>query len=240
MKPPKIAMVLAAGLGKRMRPVTDTIPKPLVPVAGKPLIDWGLDSLAEAGVERAVVNVHYLADQVEAHLAGRKTPAITISDERDLLLESAGGIVKALPALGQEPFYIINSDTFWIERGKPNLAMLADCWNPERMDILLMLTAPERATGYTGRGDFTMDAAGRLARLAGRDVPALIYAGAAIINPAIFEGSVIEPGSLNIYFDRAIACGRLSGMVLDGHWLTVGTPEAISEAEATISAVVAA
>lgn len=240
VKRPETAMVLAAGLGKRMRPITDTIPKPLVPVAGKPLIDWGLDALAETGVQRAVVNVHHLADQVEAHLAGRKAPAITISDERDLLLESAGGIIKALPALGRDPFYIINSDTFWIEHGRSNLAMLAEQWDPARMDILLMLTAPEHATGYTGPGDFTMDATGRLERLAGRDVPALIYAGAAIVNPAIFEGAAVEPGSLNVYFNEAIGRGRLFGMVMEGHWLTVGTPEAIGEAEAAISAVMAA
>lgn len=236
---PSTAMVLAAGLGKRMRPITDTIPKPLVRVGGKPLIDWGLDALADAGVERAVVNVHYLADQVEHHLEGRENPVIVLSDERGILLESAGGIIKALPLIGAEPFFIVNADTFWIDDDQSNLRRLAEVWDAERMDILLMVTAPERATGYEGRGDFALDGAGRLTRLGPDDGSPFIYAGAAIVNPRIFDGAIVEPGSLNIYFNRAIATGRLYGMPMDGHWLTVGTPDAIGEAEAVIAALAA-
>ena len=151
---PKIAMVLAAGLGKRMRPITDTIPKPLVPVAGRTLLDWGLDSLAGAGVVKAVVNVHYFPEQIAAHVALRKAPKVVISDESGGLLDSAGGIVKALSELGTEPFYIINADTFWIDRGPPNLSRLALAWDPAKMDILLMLADPNSATGHTGSTDF--------------------------------------------------------------------------------------
>ncbi|PYE89096.1 nucleotidyltransferase family protein [Phyllobacterium leguminum] len=233
---PQTAMVLAAGLGKRMRPITDTIPKPLVSVSGKPLIDWGLDALAEAGVDTAVVNVHYLADKMEIHLAGRTTPRIVISDEREELLDSAGGVVKALSHLGSEAFYILNADTFWIEGGTPNLRHMASRWDAGRMDILLMLAAPQQATGHTGRGDFLMDGEGRLIRFSDNAGSPLIYAGAAIVHPRIFAGASGAPESLNRYFDRAIAEDRLYGMKMDGLWLTVGTPDAIGEAEAALAA----
>jgi N-acetyl-alpha-D-muramate 1-phosphate uridylyltransferase len=232
---PQIAMVLAAGLGKRMRPITDTMPKPLVPVAGKALIDWALDALAEAGVPAAVVNVHYLAGQMEAHLSRRASPRILVSDERAQLLDSAGGIVKALPHLGTEPFFILNADTFWIDGDTPNLRHLASHWDESRMDILLMVALPDQATGHTGRGDFIMDEEGRLARYKEGDDAPFIYAGAAILHPRIFAGASVEPQSLNRYFDRAIASGRLYGMRMDGLWLTVGTPEAIPEAEAVLA-----
>ena len=234
---PKTAMILAAGLGKRMRPITKTIPKPLVKVAGKPLIDWGLDAVAQVGVSTAIVNVHYLADQLEDYLRHRNDLKTVISDERDMLLDSAGGIVKALPILGTEPFFILNADTFWVgDEMTPNLSALAEVWDAERMDILLMTARFDQETGYEGKGDFVADERGRLQRA--RDVSGepVIYAGAGIIHPRIFAGA--EPGvsSLNRYFDEAIAAGRLYGMPMTGHWLTVGTPDAIGEAEAALTA----
>lgn len=231
---PAAAMVLAAGLGKRMRPITDTMPKPLVKIAGKALLDWGLDALADAGVGRAVVNVHYLPDQIAAHVAGRAAPKIVVSDESDALLDSAGGIVKALPELGAAPFYILNADTFWIDAGQASLARLALEWDAARMDILLMLAPLESATGHSGSTDFLLAADGRLAR-ADKDPHGLIYAGAAIVHPRIFEGAKAEPHSLNRYFDSAIAAGRLYGMAMQGRWITVGTPDAIAPAESAVS-----
>lgn len=236
---PKTAMVLAAGLGKRMRPITDTLPKPLVTVAGKSLLDWGLDALAAAGVEKAVVNVHYLPDQIVAHVAARGVPRVVVSDERDGLLDSAGGIVKALPLIGGEPFYVLNADTFWIDAGEPNLVRLALAWDAARMDILLMLSALETATGHSGGTDFLLAADGRLARAHG-DPAGVIYAGAAIVNPRIFADAPAGPLSLNRYFDTAIAAGRLYGMVMRGRWITVGTPDAIAPAEAAAARALAA
>lgn len=235
---PRNAMVLAAGLGKRMRPITDSMPKPLVPIAGRTLLDWGLDSLAEAGVESAVVNVHYLPRQIVDHVAGRRTPRIVISDESEALLDSAGGIVKALPQLGLEPFYIINADTFWIDAGISNLTRLALAWDGARMDILLMLAHLHAATGHSGGTDFLMAPEGTLRRAKG-DPAGLIYAGAAIVHPRIFEGAPATPHSLNAYFDKAIAAGRLFGMAMQGHWITVGTPDAIPDAEAAVAGALA-
>jgi MurNAc alpha-1-phosphate uridylyltransferase len=231
---PARAMVLAAGLGKRLRPITDLIPKPLVRIAGRTLLDWGLDSLAAAGVREAVVNVHYLPDQIVAHVATRRTPRILISDESDRLLDSAGGIVKALPLLGTDPFYILNADTFWIDHGTPGLTRLALAWDAARMDILLMLAALESVTGHDGGTDFLLGGDGRLVRAAG-DPAGLIYAGAAIVNPRIFAGAAVEKASLNRYFDAAIAAGRLHGVRLEGHWITVGTPDAIAPAEVAVA-----
>jgi len=237
MMRPRTAMVLAAGLGKRMAPITHTIPKPLIKVAGKRLIDWGLDALENAGVERAIVNAHYLADQLDAHLAKRKTPAILVSDERQELLDSAGGIINALPEIGTEPFYVLNADTFWVDGARPNLVLLAEGWDDARMDILLMIATKDQATGYDGRGDFNMGAEGRLRRLGAGETSPDIYAGAAIIHPRIFAGAPAGRASLNRYFDEAIAAGRLYGLRMDGVWLTVGTPGAIGEAEAAVARV---
>jgi MurNAc alpha-1-phosphate uridylyltransferase len=228
-------MVLAAGLGTRMRPLTEKTPKPLIEVGGKPLIDWGLDSLDRAGVGEAVVNIHHLPDRMRAHLAKRTAPHIVISDETDLLLESGGGIVKALPLLGPEPFLVLNADTFWVEDGAPNLPGLALAWDGTRMDILLMLAEMDRATGHSGRSDFLLGTDGRLAR-SGGDPAGLIYAGAAIVHPRIFAGAEAEPHSLNRYFDLTAAEGRLFGWRMRGCWITVGTPEAIPAAEAAVAA----
>ena len=235
---PTTAMVLAAGLGKRMRPITDTMPKPLVKVAGKTLLDWGLDSLEAAGVTRAVVNVHYLPEHIVAHVADRRAPKIVISDECEALLDSAGGIVKALPLLGTEPFYIINADTFWIDSGPPSLERLALAWDAARMDILLMLTDLDSATGHCVGTDFLVASDGALRRSKG-DPTGLIYAGAAIIHPRIFKNAPSGSHSLNVYFDKAIAAGRLFGMKMNGRWITVGTPDAIPAAEAAVAGALA-
>lgn len=226
------AFVLAAGLGTRMRPVTDTKPKPLVEVAGKPLLDHALDRAAEAGLTEAVVNVHWLAEQIEAHLARRTgAPRITVSDEREALLETGGGIRKALPLLGSAPFVVLNSDSFWLEGPAPNLSRLIAAWDGSRMDALLLVAPTTTSLGYEGAGDFVMEADGRLERRGERKVAPFIYAGVAILKPALFADSPEGAFSLNRLFDKAIASERLFGMRLDGQWLHVGTPEAIRAAE---------
>ena len=231
---PKRAMMLAAGLGKRMRPLTATTPKPLIEVAGRALMDHGLDRLEAAGVEEVVVNVHYLADLVEVHATRRRTPRVHVSDERGALLDTGGGIAKALPMLGDEPFFLVNSDSFWIEGLSPNLARLAGAWDEARMDGLLMLAATVPAVGYDGPGDFMLDADGRLSRRPASKIAPFAYSGAAILHPRLFEGAPEGRFSLNLLFDRAIEAGRLFGARMEGVWLHVGTPEAIREAEAAV------
>jgi MurNAc alpha-1-phosphate uridylyltransferase len=233
---PDRAMVLAAGLGTRMRPFNGHVPKPLVQVGGKALIDHVLDRLAEAGVERAVVNVHHLADQIEAHLRARKQPRIVISDERDGLLGTGGGVIKALPELGAAPFFHINSDTIWIDGVQPNLARLAAAFAPDRMDALLLLAPTATSIGYAGRGDFAMGTDGRLEARGERDVVPFVYAGAAILSPALFAGAPAGAFSLTTLFFRAAEAGRLHGLRLEGVWMHVGTPEAVAAAEAAILA----
>ena len=236
MAKPRHAMVLAAGLGERMRPITDRIPKPLVPVGGKPLIDHVLDKLAAAGVERAVVNVHHMADLIERHLAGRARPGIVISDERAKLLNTGGGVIKALGALGSEPFFHIKSDTLWIDGVTPNLDRLAARFDPAVMDALLLLAPTAHSIGYSGRGDFAMAPDGRLRRRGEREVAPFVYAGAALLAPALFSGAPEGAFPLTLLFDRAAEAGRLHGLRLEGVWMHVGTPEAIAEAEAAIVA----
>lgn len=233
---PQTAMVLAAGLGKRMRPITDHTPKPLVKVAGRTMLDQALDRLSEAGIGRAVVNVHHLADRIERHLAGRTQPAITISDERDILLETGGGVKRALPLLGDHPFLVLNSDSLWIEGPSHNLTRLFQAWDMERMDILLLLAATATSTGYEGAGDFLMDAQGIVTRRPQKKVAPFVYCGVGIFKPSLFQDTPDGPFSLNLLFDRAIEARRLYGLRLDGQWLHVGTPQAIAEAEAHIAA----
>ncbi|MGL4240497.1 MAG: nucleotidyltransferase family protein [Beijerinckiaceae bacterium] len=228
------AMVLAAGLGTRMRPLTDTLPKPLIKVAGRPLIDYILGYCREAGVGDAVVNVHYLADLMESHVRKIDAPRITISDEREKLLDSGGGVLKALPFLGSGPFYVLNADAIWVDGPRPSLARLAEHWNHDAMDVLLLLAHASSATGWGNRGDFAMDQDGRLRRPEKGEVTPFIYAGAGIWKPELFAGRP-EVFSLNRIFDEAIARGRLHGLLLDGTWMHVGTPEAIPEAEAAIA-----
>ena len=232
---PRNAMVLAAGLGTRMRPLTDAMPKPLVKVAGRALIDHVLDRLADAGVERAVVNVHHFAEQIERHLAARKKPRIAISDERGLLLGTGGGVVKALPLLGTEPFFHINSDTIWIDGATPNLARLAAAYEPAAMDALLLLAPATGSIGYAGRGDFARAPDGRLTARSGETAP-FVYAGAAILKPALFADAPAGEFPLTALFDRAAGQGRLHGLALDGRWMHVGSPDAIALAEAAIKA----
>jgi N-acetyl-alpha-D-muramate 1-phosphate uridylyltransferase len=232
------AMILAAGLGTRMRPITDKIPKPLVEVAGKPLIAYGLEALEKLGIHRIVVNVHYLAPLLTEWLSAWPGADIRISDETDELLDSGGGVVKALPVLGSDPFLVLNADTFWIEdpdAKRGNLALMVDRFDPESMDILLMTARLDQATGHTGAGDFTVDPAGRLVRYKGVGEP-VIYAGAIILHPRIFAGITEPKFSINRCFDDAASAGRLFGAPMKGHWLTVGTPEAIGEAESAMSA----
>jgi N-acetyl-alpha-D-muramate 1-phosphate uridylyltransferase len=229
-------MVLAAGLGVRMKPLTDRIPKPLVEVGGKPLIDHVLDRLADMGVAEVVVNVHYLADVLERHLAGRRAPKVIISDERGQVLETGGGVLKALPRLGPAPFFSVNSDTIWIDGVKPNLMRLAETFDAERMDALLLLAPTASSIGYAGRGDYAMAPDGRLSRRGERDVVPFVYSGAAIFAPALFAGAPQGAFSLTRLFDRAEETGRLHGLRLDGVWMHVGTPAAIAEAEAALVA----
>ena len=231
---PRTAMVLAAGLGTRMRPLTDTKPKPLIEVAGKPLLDHVLDRLADAGVERAVVNVHYLAEQIIMHTKSRTKPRVTISDERGLLLGTGGGVVKALAELGTAPFFHINSDTIWIDGVTPNLTRLTQAFDAATMDALLLLAPTTGSIGYAGRGDFAMAPDGRLNRRAEREVAPFVYAGAAILSPAMFKDAPRGEFSLTDLFDRAANVGRLHGLRLEGLWMHVGTPEAVGEAEAAI------
>lgn len=231
------AMVLAAGLGTRMRPLTDKRPKPLVEVCGRPLLDHVLDRLDQAGISQAVVNVHHHAGQIEDHVQARKRgPHITISDERDVLLETGGGVRRALPLLGDAPFLTINSDTIWVEGAQPNLERLIAGFDPERMDVLLLLAPAALCVGYDGPGDFAMDPAGRLTRRVERQLAPFVYAGAGIMKPELFENTPEGAFSLNRIFDRALEAERLFGVRLDGIWMHVGTPDAIALAEEAIDA----
>jgi MurNAc alpha-1-phosphate uridylyltransferase len=233
---PKSAIVLAAGLGTRMRPYNGHIPKPLVAVGGKSLIDYGLDRLADSGVERAVVNVHHLADAVEGHLAARRKPRIVISDERAALLGTGGGIAKALPELGDAPFFLVNSDTLWLDGVKPNFARLGEAFDAAAMDALLLLAPTTGAIGYSGRGDYMMLPDGRLRRRAEHEVVPFIYAGAAILAPALFADAPAGAFALTRLFDRAGENGRLFGLRIEGVWMHVGTPEAVAAAELALAA----
>lgn len=236
MKRPTTAMVMAAGLGKRMRPITDTLPKPLIEVAGKPLIDHMLERLAQAGVTKAVVNVHYLADLLEAHLRTVQAPRIVVSDERERLLDQGGGILKALPDLGPDPFFICNTDAFWLEGPRSNVDALARAWDPERMDVLLLVAPTVSSIGVDWAGDFTMDADGRLTKRREGCVAPFAYAGIGIFKPSLLADPPGEVFGLARYFFAAAAEGRLHGVRLDGLWLHVGTPQAVAEAERQVAA----
>lgn len=225
------AMVLAAGLGTRMRPLTDAMPKPLVPFLGKPLIDHVLDRLSESGIARAVVNVHYMADRIEAHLKGRTSPAIAISDERDTLLDTGGGVVRALPLLGDTPFLIHNSDSVWVEGVGSNIRRLVAAFDPERMDGLLLLALGAESLGYDGHGDFVMGPDGSLARRGERRESPFVFAGVSVAHPRLFDDAPEGAFSLNRLWDRAMARGRLFGLRLEGTWMHIGTPEAVADAE---------
>jgi MurNAc alpha-1-phosphate uridylyltransferase len=228
---PETAMVLAAGLGNRMRPLTDAVPKPLVRLGGRPLIDYVLDRIADAGVARAVVNVHYRAQQLIEHLATRTRPQIAISDESGQLLDTGGGVKKALPQLGQGGFLIHNSDSVWIEPAGSNLSRLFGAWRAEQMDCLMLLARVETSIGYEGAGDFLLDVEGRIARrLQGLSAP-FVFTGVSLAHPRLLAQTPDGKFSLNLPWDRAIAAGRAYGVVLEGTWMHVGDPMALAAAE---------
>jgi MurNAc alpha-1-phosphate uridylyltransferase len=228
---PTKAMVLAAGLGLRMRPLTDHMPKPMVPVAGQPLLDHVLEKLGYAGVTEAVVNVHYFPDQIIDHVAKRMRPRVIISDERDAVLGTGGGVVKALPLLGPNPFFLVNADTLWIDGVRPNLARLAETFDPAQMDILLLMAPTTSSIGYGGRGDYAMLPDGALRKRREHQVVPFVYAGAAIMSPSLFTEAPAGEFSLTKMFDRANEQERLFGLRLDGVWMHVGTPDAVQAAE---------
>ncbi|WP_242095192.1 MULTISPECIES: nucleotidyltransferase family protein [unclassified Sphingomonas] len=234
---PETAMVMAAGLGKRMRPLTATRPKPLVVVAGKPLIDHVFDRLRAAQVKRAVVNVHYLADALEAHVASQADGiAVAFSDERAALMETGGGLVKARALLGDAPVLVINSDNLWIDGPVDTLRLLASRWDDATMDALLLLVPYARAHNHKGQGDFNLAPDGRITgrRVAGRTAP-FVYSGVQIVHPRLIADWPEGPFSTNIFWDRAIAEGRAYGQVHQGLWFDVGTPAAIPRTEAMLA-----
>ena len=225
------AMVLAAGYGQRMRPLTSTRPKPLVEVAGKALIDYGFDRLRLAGVKSAIVNVHYLAEQIEAWAQRQASPHIVISDERAEILDTGGGVAKALPLLGENPFFVINSDSFWLDAEERALDRLRAAWDDKTMDCLLLLCTLKQTVGYDGTGDFVRDDEGRLARKSAGMGEPLAYIGGYLVSPRLFADAPAGKFSMNLLWDRAIAQGRLFGIPHLGRWLHVGTPVAIPLAE---------
>ena len=224
-------MIMAAGLGTRMRPLTDDRPKPLVMVAGRTLIDHALDRLVAAGVKLAVVNVHYKAEMVMAHLAKRHDIEIRYSEEKDTLLGTGGGVVKALPHFEGRPFFVMNSDTVWVEGIGHALDRMIARWDPERMDALLLMAAMTTALGFEGPGDFNMDGDGRLSRVDEGRLSPFAYPGVQIVHPRLFDNAPSGGFSTNRVWDMAIAKGRLFGVRLDGVWIHVGTPEAVKAAE---------
>lgn len=232
---PTTAMVLAAGLSTRMRPLSSSIPKPLVRLAGRPLIDHVLDRLAVSGVERAVVNVHYHADQIDEHLMQRKNaqsrPAILVSDERDALLDTGGGVKRALPKLGPDPFFVHNADSVWSEGAGQAIERMRSAWDGTRMDVLMLLAPTATSLGYAGRGDFVMAPDGALARRGEGEIAPFVFAGVSIMHPRLFADAPEGKFSLNLIWDRVLEEGRLFGLRHDGVWMHVGTPTALAEAE---------
>jgi MurNAc alpha-1-phosphate uridylyltransferase len=235
---PRTAMIMAAGLGKRMRPLTATKPKPLIEVAGKALLDHVLDHLQAAGVRKVVVNVHYLADAVEAHLASRAHGLeVEISDERELLLETGGGLIKAGPLIDSDPFLAINSDNFWVDGPADTLKLLASHWDDERMDALLLLVPLARAQNHRGMGDFHMDRLGRLRRRDRSRVAPFVFTGIQMLSKRLLRDAPDGPFSTNILWNRAIEEGRCFGAVHQGLWFDVGTPKSIGTTEAALQNV---
>jgi MurNAc alpha-1-phosphate uridylyltransferase len=228
------AMVLAAGLGTRMRPLTNDRPKPLVEVGGKALIDHTLDRLAEAGIARAVVNVHYFADAVAAHLAHRTAPAIALSDERALLLETGGGLVHAQDLL-PDPFFCVNSDNIWLDGPASAFEDLSAAWNPAAMDALLLLVSHSGACNFAGKGDFHMDGRGVLSRRRSGRIAPFIFTGIQLVSKRLLRDAPSGPFSTNVLWDRALAEGRLRGTTFTGQWFEVGTPEAIGPTEQALA-----
>lgn len=235
---PATAMVMAAGLGKRMRPLTATRPKPLVEVAGKPLLDHALDRLRAAGVRKAVVNVHYLADALEAHLRNRvRGIDFAVSDERAQLLETGGGLVKALPLIDADPFLAVNADNLWVDGPVDTLKLLASAWDDAQMDALLLLVPLARANCHKGKGDFHMSATGKLRRPRAGAVAPFVFTGIQMLSKRLLADAPEGPFSTNILWDRAIAAGRCYGAVHQGLWFDVGAPPNIKATEAILAEV---
>lgn len=225
------AMVLAAGLGRRMRPLTADLPKPLVPVLGRTLLDRVLDRLAEGGIDRAVVNIHHMGDQIIDALNNRTNPQIQISNERDALLDTGGGVRNALGLLGTDPFFVHNSDSIWMEGAENTIARMRREWDASRMDCLLLLAMTTTSTGYDGRGDFTMGPRGEVTRRGENEVAPFVFTGVSIMHPRLFDDTPDGAFSMNILWDRAIETGRLYGLRLEGRWMHVGSPLGLVEAE---------
>jgi len=232
---PARAMVLAAGLGVRMRPITDSVPKPLIEVGGRTLLDRAIDRLVEAGIGDVVVNVHHLASMFERHLKSRTEPRIHLSPE-ETRMETGGGVVKALPMLGDEPFVVVNGDVMWLDGPRPTVEAMAEAWNGDHMDGLLLLHPTVEAFGYDGRGDFIMDPDGRLRRRPERWVAPHLFAGIQILHPRFFEEAPEGSFSLNVLYDRAMEAGRLFGSLHDGKWFHIGTPDGLAVAESYLRA----
>ncbi|CAN5249785.1 nucleotidyltransferase family protein [soil metagenome] len=233
---PKTAMVMAAGLGKRMRPLTASRPKPLVKVAGKALIDHALARLAASGITRAVVNAHYLAGSLEAHLQrNRYGMEIVISDERAKLLETGGGLINALPLLDEDPVLTVNSDNLWVEGPTDAISLLANRWDDAEMDALLLLVPLARANCHSGKGDFHMDAMGRISRRKLGRIAPFVFTGVQLISKRLLVDPPSDAFSTNVFWDRAIATGRAFGVVHQGLWFDVGTPGAIAKTESLLS-----
>ncbi|WP_265570667.1 nucleotidyltransferase family protein [Sphingomicrobium nitratireducens] len=231
---PRSAMVMAAGLGKRMRPLTVTRPKPLVDLAGKPMIDHVFDRLRAAGVGQAVVNVHYLPDALEGHLETVEGLDISVSDERDLLLETGGGLKKALPLIESDPFISVNSDNFWLDGPSDSLKLLAAHWDEKAMDALLLLVPHARAFNHAGRGDFHLDTKGRVSRRGRNKIAPYVFTGIQIVSKRLLRDAPDGPFSTNVLWDRAIEEGRLYGTVHQGLWFDVGRPQSILDTEAVL------
>ncbi|HMT42098.1 MAG TPA: nucleotidyltransferase family protein [Sphingorhabdus sp.] len=231
------AMIMAAGLGTRMRPLTENMPKPLVEVAGRSLLDHVLDKARLAAIGNIIVNVHYLPEQIEAHLAEHAQDLkVAISDERDLLMETGGGLVKAEHLIDAEPFYCLNSDAIWTDEGESDaLSCLAEAWDGDRMDGLLLIVPRERAFQHSGKGDFFLDDEGRLIRRGYHDSAPLIYTGNQLISHRLLREAPEGPFSTNYFWDRAIADGRLYGLVHQGDWFDIGSPQAIAPTEAALA-----
>ena len=227
----KRAMILAAGLGIRMRPITHNIPKPLIRIAGRPMLEIIMSALVSAGIEKVVINIHHLPEQMKNFINRFESPQIILSDETECLLESGGGVKKAIKQFENDPFFVLNSDSFWIDGSKSNIRRLYEAWYPKEMDVLLLLACGPQITGYMGLGDFVISQNGKLTRRANGCVAPFIYAGVAIIKPELFLETPDEPFSLNLIFDRAMFANKLFGLRLDGEWMHVGTPDAIQEAE---------
>ena len=230
---PTKAMVLAAGLGERMRPLTDELPKPLIQMRGRTLLDHVLDRLVAAGVRDAVVNLHYLGDMIEAHLKDRSQPHIIFSLEDDLL-NTGGGVRNALKWLGDEPFFVVNGDVLWLDGRTPALLRLAEAWDESRMDALLLVHPTAYAMGYDGQGDFEMSPEGELKRRGECEVVPFVFTGLEIMHPRLFQATPEGAFSLNLLYDKAAERGRLWGLRHDGEWFHVGTPEGLKEVEAAL------